>query len=101
MYPLPKKRCRGEGGETYNAAKNDSGTQNVKSTKEPKDDAAISRTSVGRGACSDTGVSDVAEKSLVPLWGTASGRAAALSLACADTDTSRGKADESKDWHAK
>ena len=28
------------------------------------------------------------------MWGTALGKAAVLSLACADTDTSRGNADE-------
>ena len=53
-----------------------------------------SRNPVGRGVGSDTGVSDVAKKSLVLSRGTASGRATAPSLACADTDTSRGKGDE-------
>ena len=60
----------------------------------PIGDAVTSRTPVGRGVGSDTGVSDVAKKSLVLSRGTASGRATAPSLACADTDTSRGKGDE-------
>ena len=62
-----------------------------------KYDAGTRRTSVGRGARSDTGVGDVAKKSLVPMWVTALGRAAALSLACADTDTSSGKTEGPKE----
>ena len=57
-----------------------------------QDDGGTSQTSVGRGVRSDTGVLDFAKKSLVLLRGTAAGRASALSLACAGTDTSGGKA---------